>query len=509
MNLGVARDPALRATNLAFFLISGLVLYGLLRRVSGRLVAGAALIAFVFSPFAVVWSRTAMIEYLATAAAIGFVWAGIVWRDTRRVVPAVVAVLVGVVAMTVKLTTGLFWMLPLLLYVSKDELAGVVNWVKTRVRPAMCAVFGLPLLAGWLWTRHADSIKAASRATSWLTSSALTQWNFGTLSQRLDLANWSTIGERVDHLLFGAILWVPLALGALWMARRSGFWLGWVLATVLPVLVFFNLYVVHDYYLAAISPGVAGCLGVGAAWLLRQVPRSLVSIVAMVLVLLWVGPTTWARTDYVRAVYPDTAAPLDVLPYSHELSTQSTRGDRVVVDNFDWNPSILYYADREGMMLAPKAVYPGLFGHLRRSGYRVWMNLAAGDKQLVHLTEWPWVGVRSQHVYRLGETSGDVDGARVVATTDERAVPQPAGDTQDGADVTLRCGDPSDIPLQAATDAWLVPVGALPADFRLVIDDLAPLPAFAGYRVRAGRVVTLSCTGTDQITFRTITLGRL
>ena len=43
-------------------------------------------------------------------------------------------------------------------------------------------VLGVPFVAGVLWTRWADAIKAAQPATATLTSSALTTWNFGTWS---------------------------------------------------------------------------------------------------------------------------------------------------------------------------------------------------------------------------------------------------------------------------------------------------------------------------------------
>ena len=122
----------------------------------------------------------------------------------------------------------------------------------------MCAVVGIPLFAGWLWTRHADAVKAASKATAFLTSSELTTWNYGTLDQRLALGHWATIGDRIRELLLGGWIWVPLLLVLLWQARKLGFWLGWLLTIVLPIAVFFNLFWIHDYYLAAISPAIAG-----------------------------------------------------------------------------------------------------------------------------------------------------------------------------------------------------------------------------------------------------------
>src|SRR5262249_10133359 len=114
--LGATEDAALRITNLAFFVLTALLLYGLVRRVAGVPAAVGALVAFVASPFALVWSRTSMIEFLATAGAVGYCWAVISWREHRRPVFAVLALASGLVAMLVKPTTGVFWILPALLY---------------------------------------------------------------------------------------------------------------------------------------------------------------------------------------------------------------------------------------------------------------------------------------------------------------------------------------------------------------------------------------------------------
>jgi 4-amino-4-deoxy-L-arabinose transferase-like glycosyltransferase len=72
MDFGVADDRAMRVTGLACFLLTALLLFGLVRHVAGRVSAFAALAAFVFTPFALVWGRASLMEYLATAGAVGF-----------------------------------------------------------------------------------------------------------------------------------------------------------------------------------------------------------------------------------------------------------------------------------------------------------------------------------------------------------------------------------------------------------------------------------------------------
>ena len=62
-------DVAMRTTALACFLLSSILLWGLVRHVGGRAAALAALAVYLFSPFSLLWSRASLIEYLAGAGA--------------------------------------------------------------------------------------------------------------------------------------------------------------------------------------------------------------------------------------------------------------------------------------------------------------------------------------------------------------------------------------------------------------------------------------------------------
>ena len=83
MRLGLPPDTAMRVTALACFAATAILLFGFVRRFAGTLAAFVALGVFLFSPFGLLWSRASLIEYLATAAAVGYVWAALEWRERR------------------------------------------------------------------------------------------------------------------------------------------------------------------------------------------------------------------------------------------------------------------------------------------------------------------------------------------------------------------------------------------------------------------------------------------
>ena len=286
MTLGLAPDTAVRSTSLLFFLVSGLLLYGLVRELFGRRAAGAAALVFLFSPFAMVWSRAGMIEYLAVAGSLGYFWAGVRWRRLRQWPYAAAAIGSGLVAMLVKPTTGAFWIIPLLVYEAGPRVGGWREWLARRRDPVLGAIVLVPLVAGLAWTRHADAIKAAAPATEWLTSRALEEWNFGTFEQRTTLWTWSTIGGRVQRLLVGVPLWLAAVAVALAFrgSPRKGTLLAVAASAFGTVFVFYNLYVVHDYYLAAVSAQLAILIGVVAAAVVQRGNVRLAFIGALVLV---------------------------------------------------------------------------------------------------------------------------------------------------------------------------------------------------------------------------------
>ena len=280
IDAGVAEDMALRGTALASFVLTGFLLWLLVRRQAGELGAAVALVVFAASPLAIEWSRAALIEYLALALAIGFALAGLRWRERQGTWWFVAALVIGCLATMVKITTAAFWIAPFaLLGVWRDDAPATA-----RSRIGAWTLTVVPLVAGLAWTRWADAIKAASDATAWLTSTALTSWNFGTVAQRLEPDQWEHVVANVIYLGGGIalpLLAIPILIFAV-ERRQLRFWT-WIAVTLAgPVVVFFNLYYVHDYYSTAVTASVAALVGVGFAALaaMRSLGARLLIVVA-------------------------------------------------------------------------------------------------------------------------------------------------------------------------------------------------------------------------------------
>jgi hypothetical protein len=346
MDLGVPPDLAMRTLGLITFLATGWLLYRLALRVSSPIVANAALAAFLFSPFGLLWGRTSLIEYLATAAALGYLLVGIRWLDGRRPLDFGLALIAGSAAVLVKITTGAFYLLPLLAYRSGERPVLLRDW-------SVAALVAVPSLLGLAWTAYIDAVKAASPATAFLTTSQLTDFNFGTLGMRVDLDVLVPIAAAVFVGLTGAGIWIWAPAGIAYVRRLpQGLFLSVLVALVLigPPLVLTPLYSTQNYYAAAISPVAALLVGLGFAWAWERRHAFIGRLALVSGTALWAAALILTSSLWTMGYEPivDRDGSLAAATY---IRDRTAPADWVVVGGRYWDPAILYYADRRGYML--------------------------------------------------------------------------------------------------------------------------------------------------------------
>ncbi len=332
--LGLSLEMACRVAGLLAFLLAlaglGLVLRAWSATTAQR---NAALLALWAMPLAIVWSRACTIEYLAAAAALGQLAVLLALaRGERRTWVLAAGVLSGAVAGLVKVTT----LVPYLAVAAVD--LGLRARSGTRMPWLRIAtVVVVPVAVALLWTAHADAIKAASPQTSWLTSTALTEWNLGTLAQRFDPEVWWTLLRRFGAQVLPFVWILPvLACAPRVVAPLAGILAAWLVLT--------NLYATHDYYAAAITPLAALALGLSwPGWWSRLAPRTRPWIV-LLLVLSTLGGWRYVRSS-LRAD-PGAAWRLGRIAAEH-----AQLDDWILVRGFDWDPTVLYAARRRGVLL--------------------------------------------------------------------------------------------------------------------------------------------------------------
>jgi 4-amino-4-deoxy-L-arabinose transferase-like glycosyltransferase len=515
MDLGVTDDLAMRLTGLACFALTAFLLFGLMRHIAGPVVAIVTFAFFVFSPFALLWSRASLIEYLVTAAMVGYVWAGIRYRERPGWLFFGLALAVGAVAMLVKPSAGVFAMLPLGLAGVAGDPSGVRGWLRVRLDPRFVALFAWPLALAVAWTLAADAYFLGKETAAFLAPNNLREYYFASLADRADLGNWRNVFSSIVSSMIGPFGLALLVFGAVaaGRARNRGFWLGMATAGLLPIAVIFGGYGRHDYYATEVSWSFVAFTALGAVWLIERargrVGRGLLAIGAAAAVLVMWGATP----DYWGLAYGshDTEA---VLPRAHELAALTGPDDLVVMVGRDFDPDVLYYARRRGLLLmSPNEklggnTTPEVLRSLPSSPYRIFFSFNPATDPIGFQRLWRWNGVLGVGTYVVGASPSELRAAPVVATDDLQAFDTAARGVRAliSAPVTVPCGTVGATLTRGSAGTWLRLSSANPEAVRIRFDtDLGPLPmrpvvALGPEVARGAATIAITCTGAPSIT---------
>ncbi|OGF17647.1 MAG: hypothetical protein A2W00_05115 [Candidatus Eisenbacteria bacterium RBG_16_71_46] len=359
-----------RVVALAFFIAAAGYFLAFARLVAGGRAARLATLAYLALPLGQFYSRAAHVDFAATAFAHGLLYHGSrAFRD-RSVLHASLAGGAGALGAMIKAP----YVFPVL---GPLALAALAAPMLSTLLLGVLAL-GMTSAAFVLWRRHVDAVNAAAPDWSFLPGYYKevnpAWWYFGSPAQRLVLHDWVRIARRALFAVatpIGALLAVAGLAGPGAAGRRFGpraYALAWAGSTVLYVLVFFPLNVIHDYYQIPFLAPVALLVGCGMEVLwerlppLRGVPAGVLVLVLFLGFALWMPvPLGYYRVDWLRVEAGRALA-------------RHTRPDELLVaaDHASGHsdPRLLLRADREGWSLAIADLTPERLARLEQLGAR-------------------------------------------------------------------------------------------------------------------------------------------
>lgn len=303
----------------------------------------------VTAPVQIYYARAVLIESLALAFAVWFLFAFCRGMRTQSKTWLLLAALCGTGAALVKVTTAMVWLS------AAGVIALVLAWRSARdsgrhaaaVLTRAAATVVLPVGAALWWVNYSDRIKALSPGGRDLRAEVLTGFNFGRVGDRLDpevlgalLANWQQAITPLWAML-------PVIAAAFWLERRRG----WLIAAGLgmcaaALLTFIQLYRWHDYYFFAVA-----CSGLVATGLALAAIESRDR-------LRWVGLTAFALVCAAQLhSYATHYAGLQNTRsnggsgLTNLLRDVTPRDSVILVIGRDWSAVLPYYAQRRALML--------------------------------------------------------------------------------------------------------------------------------------------------------------
>lgn len=517
MDAGVTPDLAMRLTGLATFVLAAYLLWVLARRYAGSIAALVSLVVFLFVPLNLLFGKASLPEYLAIVGAIAWLLFGLRWREGGTWRSYGLAFVAGTLGMLVKPTTPVFWTAALVLAPLPGEGMELRRWVRARLDLRLIALCVLPVAIAYAWTVYADGVKSASIASAFLSSASDSTRHFyySDLSERLDAGIWSRNWLWISRLVVGLGL-LPFALIGLWAAWRSPrrmLWLGIVLSAVLPVAVFFGGYFRHDYYWIALTPQASLLTGAGVGWLWRHVRTVPTRAGGVVTVGLAAVITLQGGADWWQRAFP----PLDdyerVLPRATELASFSDPGDLAVVVGRGFDPDLLYYARRKGLMITAENASPALYATLPSQPYRVFFSWDPAHDALDIMKWWVWNGAVGAHTYEIGADAFALRRSVILSTDDLAAVDVAAqrGREASARGLSVPCdGRAMNVPVDAS-GTWLV--ADAPTGTTVSLDLLeGPLPIRRVFvltpQVMYGRSsIAASCDGPGSLTIQRVVIA--
>jgi hypothetical protein len=346
---GLGLDTANRLTSLLFFVLCCVALFYLAKLLISTHLAFASVILFGFSPLAIQWSRASLIEYCALFFAIVFSFLLLKMWESQKIHLLVLASVMGSLGGLVKVTT----LVPHIIFV------GIYILLKTRSLKELLEnrrrliFLSLPMLSSIivarLWTMWSDHSKELNPATKWLTEKNLFEWNYGTVQQRKISANWSVILDRIDQLIIGRFSVVAILIVAILIPKSRVRLIALLAGIIVTISIFFNLYIVHDYYLVAISSLLVLAVGVTVDSILVNNGSLLYRSSAFLAIILIVLISLITQRSYWTLAYKNLPTPVS------ELKERSDPNQYAFTSYGGWNPVLLYYAERRGMMLDTRA----------------------------------------------------------------------------------------------------------------------------------------------------------
>ncbi len=251
-----------------------------------------------------------------------------------------------------KATTGLPVLAVMALLFLFHELneKGVVKAFTVRNICLSFALFGMPIVVGAGWAFYTDVVKVNNEFGVYITSSALSQWNWGTISQRFSETLYvDVIWKRLLRDNLGGVLGLAIMLGSMFVSKNKKlkFVVGVsLLLGVLPLFIFTNLHLIHLYYQSANAIFLIFALSVALVVIFESLRST------GVLIGLFVALMASNYVAFSGGYYRDIKSSFNVgntqeLAVASVLNNNVKQGEAFVAFGYDWSSALSYYSERK------------------------------------------------------------------------------------------------------------------------------------------------------------------
>lgn len=353
---------------LGFFLLAMYFFYKSLELIFDNYVPLLATFIAGLAPLSLFYSRAIHIDFFAIAFSLGmlyFCMYAIRFKDKRSLL---LSILFASVAFLTKAPYAFYFAIPIVVFAFQEK---QVHWFFKR-----SIGFLLPVLLLLLWVKYSkitnEKIPDWSFIPNFNRFTEMWYWYFGTMQQRSIGANWITIGDRIFIEILGYSGSLLFLLGAIFCKKnKSYFWsLSLLVGTLIYLLIFFNLNLMHNYYQLPFVLPLAIFCAMGIQWMIGKSKRFGSFSMAVPLVCLaffTIESVRYAETNYY-VIHEDVTKVAD------EIAKFTNREDLVIVSYQGLTPQcplVLQPAGRYGWSIPTNDLTPELIYELyKKAGAR-------------------------------------------------------------------------------------------------------------------------------------------
>lgn len=211
-------------------------------------------------------------------------------------------------------------------------------------------------MIGSLWILYSDYIKIQNPIGSFLTSVNLSHWNYGTFSQRISKELWLDIIytrniEKNSASLLGLIFISILLINRKIKAPKKIIALS-LAFYILPLLIFTNLHIVHNYYQTSNSIFYSVALGISICYVLDWYISKNKFLYITILLLFITSNYYYFYTEYsekkIQLINAENSRTLSIAEY---IKNNTSNEGPIIVFGYDWSSEIAYYSERKSLTI--------------------------------------------------------------------------------------------------------------------------------------------------------------
>jgi len=346
-----------RAVSLLFLFATCIPVYGILVKILGfgRSASFFTLSLIISTPFYVFWSTTFMIETVALFLTISFLYFSLKmilnndWSYKNSIFCSLFLVMAGLQKVTTVFPVAILLLfLFIYLWVADKR---VFNFNKKLIVALVLGVISIIVIYSWI--QFTDYVKEANEIGQRLTSSNLSGWNYGKISQRISEKFWiDTIFNRhllkvgIPYISIGILLW---AMCSVKDRHMSNFFILLLLLFIGPMLIFTNLHIVHNYYQVSNVIYIIIAFGISTFIFVNNFFKKLYLIVPILSVVL-------ASNFYIyyngigkkkNSIFDSSTS--KIIAISEFIKSNTDNNSAILIYGNDWSSTLAFYSQRKSL----------------------------------------------------------------------------------------------------------------------------------------------------------------